>query len=244
MPALSETKQGMKKIMQMTRENFKEMWMPLMEAIIRKTLHMFQVCESQERRVVLIDELATCADSARARALMTELNELAGKDRMVAFRSHTEEDQNRFQLAATYSDEWVKGETPNGPFWVRMVWICQKGTHPSKWEGDKPGRCMSMTISKAWHRNVADDPLAEGQSWTCKCQRQNGHSVGKFRAAHGVLCEMKLPGFTELCYVRAEAPNDHINDMRAIHYKRHLNPEAPEHFTKWCRSPSPARLRW
>ena len=38
---------------------------------------------------------------------MTELNELARKDRMVAFRSHTAEDQDRFQLAATYSDEWV-----------------------------------------------------------------------------------------------------------------------------------------
>ena len=90
MPALSETKQGMKKIMQMTRENFKEIWMPLVEAIIKKTLHMFEVCESQERRVVLIDELATCADWARSRAVMTELNELAMKDRMVAFRSHAE----------------------------------------------------------------------------------------------------------------------------------------------------------
>ena len=81
---------------------------------------MFEVCESQERRVVLIDELATCADAARARAITTELDELAKKYRMVAFRSHSEEDQDRFQLAATYSDEWVKGETPNGPFWVRM----------------------------------------------------------------------------------------------------------------------------
>ena len=39
---------------------------------------------------------------------------------------------------------------------------------------------------------------------------------------------MKLPGFTELCYVRAEAPNDHINDVRAIHYERNLNPGTPE----------------
>ena len=74
-----------------------------------------------------------------------------------------------------------------------------------------------MTCSQAWHRNIDDDPLAEGQSWTCKCQRHGGQSLGKFRAGHGVLCEMKLPGFAELCYVRAEAPNEHINDVRAIH---------------------------
>ncbi len=136
--------------------------------------------------------------------------------------------QDRFQLAATYSDEWVKGESPAGPFWVRMFWICQKRTHETRWEGNRQGRCLSMTTSKAWHQNKEGDPLAEGQSWTCNCQRHQGYSEGKFLGGHGVLCEMKLPGIAELCYVKAEAPDGHVNDVRAIHYERTLNPETPE----------------
>ena len=112
MPALSETKKGMKRIRQITRESCKELWMPLMEAIVIKTGHMFIVCEAQERRKVLIDELRTCVDQERAQEILAELNELARADRLVAFGRHSVEIQDRFQLAATYSDEWVKG---NGP---------------------------------------------------------------------------------------------------------------------------------
>ena len=100
-PALSMTKQGMKRVIQMTRESFKDVWMPLMEAIVMKTEHMFVVCETQEQRVALVDELGTCVDPARAKAIMADVNELATKDRLVAFRRHSEDDQDRFQLAAT-----------------------------------------------------------------------------------------------------------------------------------------------
>ena len=112
---------------------------------------------------------------------------------MVAFRNHSEEDQDRFQLAATYSDECDKGETASGVFWVRMFRICHKRTHPTRWEGERQGRCLSMTVSKAWRQNKDGDPLAEGQSWTCMCQRANEVSMGKFRAGHGVSVEMMLP---------------------------------------------------
>ena len=74
-----------------------------------------------------------------------------------------------------------------------------------------------MTVSKAWHQNKTGDPLAQGQNWTCIRQRNQGVSVGKFRAGHGVLVEMRLPGIDDLCYVRAEAPDHHINDVLAIH---------------------------
>ena len=54
MPALSATQKGLKRIRQITREAFREMWMPLMDAIVIKTGHMLIVCEAQEQRKVLI----------------------------------------------------------------------------------------------------------------------------------------------------------------------------------------------
>ena len=46
MPALSDTKKDMKQIFQITRESFKELWMPLVETIVFKTGHMFIVCDA------------------------------------------------------------------------------------------------------------------------------------------------------------------------------------------------------
>ena len=99
MPALSATKKGLKRIHESTRESFKELWMPLMEAIVIKTGHMFIVYKAQERRKVLIDELRTCVDQERAQEILAELDELARADRLVAF-SHSEEVQDRFQFVA------------------------------------------------------------------------------------------------------------------------------------------------
>ena len=110
----------------------------------------------------------------------------------------------------------MKGTGASGIFWVRMFWICQKRTHPTRWECERQGRCLYMTVSQASHQNKDGDPLTEGQSWTCMCQRDNGISVGNFRAGHGVLVEMRLPGIQDLCYVRAEAPDHHVNDVRTI----------------------------
>ena len=87
---------------------------------------------------------------------------------------------------------------------------------------------MSMTISKAWRHNKKDDPLAKWQPWTCMCQHNLNYSAGRFRAWHGVLCEIKLPGGQGLCYVKADAPDEHINDVRAIHYDLKLDPATPE----------------
>ena len=84
---------------------------------------------------------------------------------------------------------------------------------------------LFMTVSQTWFQNKEGDPLAEGQSWTCMCQRDNGVSVGNFRAGHGVLVEMKLPGIQDLCYVRAEAPDHHFNDARTIQ----IEPTEVEH---------------
>ena len=39
---------------------------------------------------------------------------------------------------------------------------------------------------------------------------------------------MRLRGIDDLCYVRAEAPDHHINDVRAIHYEKELDPDTPE----------------
>ena len=49
-------------------ESFKELWMPLMEAIVIKTGHMFTVCAAPERRKVLIDEFSTSTTSVRGRS--------------------------------------------------------------------------------------------------------------------------------------------------------------------------------
>jgi hypothetical protein len=108
MPALWDSKKGKKEVRHITRDTFKAMWTPWMEAIVIKTRHMFLVCEAQEERKKLIEELRTCTDQVRAKAIMEEMNELAKADRMVGFSKHDEETQDRFQLAATYSDEWVK----------------------------------------------------------------------------------------------------------------------------------------
>ena len=205
MSVLTETKKGMKRIRHITMESFRELWTPLMEAIDIKTRHMFILCEAQEQQKTLCEELRTCVDQARAKEIF-----------------------DRVQSVAASSDEWVKGIGPSGTFWVRMFWVCQKRTHPSRCEGDRRGRCLSMTISKAWRHNKKDDPLAEGQPWTCMCQRNLGYSAGRFRAWHGVLCEIKLPGGQGLCYVTADAPDEHINDVRAIHYDLKLDPATPE----------------
>ena len=104
-----------------------------------------------------------------------------------------------------------------------MFWICYKRTHPTRWEGERQVRCLSMTVSQASHQNKDGDPLT--QSWTCMCQRDNGVSVGKFRAGHGVSVEMRLPGIEDFCYVRAEAPDHHVNDVRTIQ----IEPTEVEH---------------
>ena len=98
--------------------------MPLMYAIVIKTGHILIVCDAQEQRKVLIHELSTCVDPVRARKILAELNDLARAERLVGFSRHSEEDQDSFQLAAIYSDDWVKGVGLNGPYWVRMFWIC------------------------------------------------------------------------------------------------------------------------
>ena len=46
MPALGATKKGLKRIRQITREAFREMWMPLMDPIVTKTGRMLIVCEA------------------------------------------------------------------------------------------------------------------------------------------------------------------------------------------------------
>ena len=234
MPALADSKKGRKMLMQITRDAFKEMWAPLFDAICEKTRHMFMISAGNEERKRLLEELKGLTDRNMIKEVMDKLSQLEASERLVGFSKHDEETQDRFQLAATYSDEWVRGDSKSGGFfWVRMYWICQKRTHHTRWEGNKQGRCLSMTMSKKWHQNVENDPLSEFQSWTCECQRwakPTGDVVseGKFRAGHGVVVEMKVPGIPEICYVRAEAPDDHVNDVRAIHYEKHLNPTTPE----------------
>jgi hypothetical protein len=201
----------------------------LFDAIAAKTRHMFMLAAGSEERTKVIEQLRVATDKALITELMEKLKGLEESERLLGFSRHSEEVQDRFQLAATYSDEWVKGRSKHGGgvFWIRMYWICQKHTHPTKWEGKRPQRCLSMTLSKKWHQNK-EDPLDECQTWTCNCQREQGYSEGKFRAGHGVLVEMKVPGVGQLCYVRAEAPDDHVNDIRAIHYEQKLNPSSPE----------------
>ena len=71
-------------------------------------------------------------------------------------------------------------------------------------------------------------PVGGGANWTCMCQREHGVSEGNVLGKHGVLCETKLPGVDDLCYVRADSPDYHINDVRAIRYEKQLDPETPE----------------
>ena len=68
----------------------------------------------------------------------------------------------------------------------------------------------------------------------------------KFRARHGVLVEMKLPGIDDLCYVRAKAPDHHINNVRAIHYEKELDPDTPEALYKMVpvAPPSAPQVAW
>jgi hypothetical protein len=69
------------------------------------------------------------------KAILLELDEVFERDRLLAFDKHDQETEDRFHLAASCSDEWVR--RPHSHF--RMWYICRGKTvahilnEESKW---------------------------------------------------------------------------------------------------------------
>ena len=72
---------------------------------------MFMMSAGNEERKGILEELKGLTDRAMIKEVMDKLSQLEASERLVGFSKHDEETQDRFQLAVTYSDEWVRGES-------------------------------------------------------------------------------------------------------------------------------------
>ncbi|MFM7989580.1 MAG: hypothetical protein ACKPKO_60725, partial [Candidatus Fonsibacter sp.] len=124
---------------------------------------------------------------------------------------HGKQEQYRFLMASSYSDEWVR----KGSSYLRMWYICQRRTDTVNWEGNQNGRCLHLTTSKNWDR-FKEDPLAPGQSYMCAC------GAG-YKTLSGVRIELHIQGVGR-CYCRAPVPDWHVEDSRAMLYEEKYNP--------------------
>ena len=214
---------------EITRASFKLVMMPMRSALLKKSQHMFAMGDSHEARKLLLSELAACRNKDRSLEIMKELDKMYQRDRMVGFAEHPhvlkqetveaqQVMQDRMQMASTYSDEWCSTVVDGELVYIRFYFICQRRTHKRKWEGNRTARCMHLTLSDDWIKKFQDDPLSWQQGWKCACQ------AGYMPGLCGCIVEMRLPGVPGVCYARAEVPDGHINDVRAIFHEETIKP--------------------
>jgi len=196
----------------------------------------------------LMLELQTCKNAERAVVIITQIDEMYNRDKLLGFAEHPEvlkqetpEErqamQDKFQLASTYSDEWcstvVEGET----VYIRFYFICQRQTNHLKYEKGAVGRCMHLTMSKDWPLKLAEYYQQQQQpgqehvaqkldAWTSggwKCVCNAGYQTNS-----GCLVEMKIPGVPGMCYARSAVPDQHIMDIRAMFHEKTIKPATAE----------------
>jgi hypothetical protein len=73
---------------------------------------------------------------------------------------------------------------------------------------------------KKEEENQIEDPLATGQKWHCMCG-------AKYKATWGVVCEIALTN-NQVLYMKAEVPDEHVQDARAVFYEKEYKPLTPE----------------
>jgi hypothetical protein len=122
-------------------------------------------------------------------------------------------DQWQFQLASTYSDEYVS-DTASGTYctvqYMRFFFMCLSG------HAETP--CMTIQQSKEW-KIKSGNPICP-QGWTCPCGTN-------YRTKYGVIVEIVAPGVDGILYCRAPVPDEHVNEMRAIMHELKLKPTSP-----------------
>ena len=96
-----------------------------------------------------------------------------------------------------------------------MYYICLAGL--GGWADNK---CMTILPSKVWQPKSGDWMHPQGCSCTC-CE-------SNFNCSWGVIIEPMSPILKQLLYVKAEVPDEHINDARAMFHEQQFDPVSPE----------------
>ena len=184
---------------------------PMADAIVRKTKHMLFLSSEADAHKDLAARIKRCADPELAKKLLEEMDAyIQQPTQLLAFADKGPQQQWRYQLAATYSDDWVSS-TDGGAF-MRMYFICRAG---HSWEP-----CLAVVQAKVWRPKSAD-PLNPG-GWACtEC------NTG-FRTAFGVIIEIVSPDIDGVLYCVADVPDAHINDCRALMLEDKLKPCSAE----------------
>lgn len=193
-----------RKVYQVAREEFKHILEGLATAIRRKREHQWLLDAQSKRFAELVQEMKVTTEPGRARAILKELDGVYDEE-YLAFADKGKAEQWRYLSAASYSDEW----STNGDTWFRMWYICL---------AHNP-RCLTMLLSKSWGRKFSD-PLATGQAWYCKC-------AARFRAKWGVVLEVRCRDGENVLF-KAECPDWHKEDIRAMAYEERYRPNSPE----------------
>lgn len=192
-----------KKVYQVALTEFKFIMGELADAIRRKQEHMLLMEKESKRYTECITTMKKCSDPRKARDLLHELDKVF-EDEFLAFQGKP--DQWRYLSAASYSDEW----SSSGTTWFRMWYVCLAGGSD---------RCFTVLLSKAWGLKK-QDPLASGQAWYCRCG-------SRFRAGWGVVIEVRCRN-GDTVYYKAECPDWHKQDIRALLYETKYRPSSPE----------------
>jgi hypothetical protein len=149
---------------------------------------------------------------------MLRLRDVHERDELLAFKEASGGDrtlQDRFIAASSYSDEWVSSEFTHFRMWyiclAKSSWDYNLGCHET---------CRRMILSKKWATKHSD-PLQSRQTWYCTCE-------AGYKAAWGVVLEVKFRTQAGVFYFRASAPDDHTKDTLALWHEKSLKPESPE----------------
>ena len=198
-----------------SRKTMQDLWDPLIEFILLKKQQLGRRGAALEEHSELVERLRVCTDPVEGVKLMEELEQLQLHVQPLAFSNETEEVQDRYLLASSFSDEWTRKVGPAGELlgYKRSWYIC-KGQ--SSW-----GRCAGLMASKAWRRKN-EDPLMKGQKYYCNlCNNKFNHSWGQ-------LMEVLDPEDQQHYFYTCDTPPWDVEDVRAMHAERHIAPKSPE----------------
>ena len=201
-PAIKHMKKLRKIVLvQLTQEKMASAWEPLGEMIIRKIQQLKNMNAENEEHRRLSQELKECTDPDRGLELLEQLEALDTSETsdMLAFKGEL---QDKFLLAASYSDTWtvVRSSTGKVIGGVRSWYVCLcdcKGKEPP---------CGTLILSKKWALKNTD-PLAPRQGYYC-------HMWHKYNASWGQIVEITIDGAHY--YMRAEVPSWDLEDIRAM----------------------------
>jgi hypothetical protein len=194
-----------KEMHSVTHATMRHLFAPLAKAIARKHRHMEFLNSNMEIHKAMMERMRTCTDPKLAQLLLEELDKLMEPSQLLAFQG---ENQWQFQLASTYSDEYVSDKAAGT--YMRFFFVCLGG-------GDNP--CMTILESKEWEPK-SGIPL-NPNGWRCKCGTN-------YKTKFGVICEIMAQGYDGILYCKAPVPDEHVNDVRAIMHELKIKPDSPK----------------